>query len=337
MEPRTVQDFKLVTLARKTHRIAGVGLSLFVLALTLTGLALIHQKGWAWLKHVDVPTSLIPAWGTAMTAQKTGHIKVLAIDPETNKERANLVAATKAGMFAQQAGQWSPLQPAADQPEVTALMIMGSRWLVGTQQGLFTSDDAGKTWLAKSDAGNRPMGKITTIQRSPSRPDVLLAGAKSGAYISRDAGEHWTTLAGPPGSGADLTTEISVIVFDPSQRDYAFLGTKRGLYRYHQESATVEAVDLETLERLIAAIPVKMTLDVYLNDLHTGKLFGDKLWPLYDLTAAALIFFVATGIYMWIYPTLRRRQLGLGSKPLPLTSSSPQAQPGREPVHALER
>lgn len=337
MEPGTQAYKEAVTIARKLHRSAGMSLALFVSILAVTGLALIHQKAWTWFKRVDVPAALIPTWGTAMMAQKAVQIKALAIDHGADTGGTDLVAATKAGLFGQKSGRWSLLMPAGDQPEVTALLIMDSRWLIGTQQGLFLSDDAGETWTASGEAEGRLMGKITTIQRSPSRPDILFVGSKTGAYVSRDTGGHWTALAGPSGSAADLTTEITVITFDASQRDYAFVGTKRGLYRYHQEAGTVEAIDLEPLEQLVAAMPMKMTLDVYLNDLHTGKLFGDRLWPLYDLTAAALVFFVGTGVYMWMYPKLRRRRLGFGRESLPLPSSSSRAQQGREPAAAVKR
>lgn len=336
MEPGTQASKEAVTLARKLHRSVGMSLALFVSILAVTGLALIHQKGWTWLKRVNVPVSLVPTWGTAMMAQKAGQIKALAIGHGADTRETDLVAATKAGLFGRKSGRWRSLMPAADQPEVTALLIMDARWLIGTQQGLFLSDDAGETWTASGEAEGGPVGKITTIQRSPSRPDILFVGSKTGAYVSKDAGGHWTALTGPSGSAMDLTTEITVITFDASQRDYAFVGTKRGLYRYHQDSGAVEAVDLEPLERLIEAMPIKMTLDVYLNDLHTGKLFGDKLWPLYDLTAAALVLFVATGFYMWLYPRLRRRQLGLGRTSLPVTSSSPRAERGRKPAQAVE-
>lgn len=336
MEPDTQAYKKAVTLARKVHRSAGMSLALFVSLLAVTGLALIHQKSWTWLKRVDVPVSLVPTWGTAMMTQKAGQIKALAIDHGADTAGVDLVAATKSGLFGQKSGRWSLLMPAADQPEVTAVLIMESRWLIGTQQGLFKSDDAGETWTASGEEG-RPMGKITTIQRSPSQPDILFVGSKTGAHISRDSGGHWTALAGPSGSATDLATEITVIAFDPSQLDYAFVGTKRGLYRYHQKAGTVEAVDLEPLERLVAAMPMKMTLDVYLNDLHTGKLFGDRLWPLYDLTAAALVLFVGTGVYMWIYPKLRRGRLGFGRESPPLLSSSSRVRQGRKPAEAVKR
>ncbi|MEW6248694.1 MAG: PepSY domain-containing protein [Nitrospirota bacterium] len=337
MEPFKSVDKRSVVLARKAHRYAGMAVALCVVILAVTGLALTHQKGWTWLQRVDMPVSLIPTWGTAVMTQKVGQIKALAIHHGADTGGTDLVAATKAGLFGRKSGRWSQFMPAGDQPEVTALLIMDSQWLIGTQQGLFLSDDAGETWTASEEAEGRPMGKITTIQRSPSRPDMLFVGSKTGAYISRDAGRHWTALAGPSGSAADLTTEITVITFDASQREYAFVGTKRGLYRYHQETGTVESVDLEPLERLVAAVPMKMTLDAYLNDLHTGKLFGDRLWPLYDLTAAALVFFVATGMYMWMYPKLRRRRLGFGRESLPLPSSSSRTQQSREPARAVKR
>ena len=65
---------------------------------------------------------------------------------------------------------------------------------------------------------------------------------------------------------------------------------------------------MAALTAVAAGAHREMTLEKYLTDLHTGKLFGDLFWPLYDLTAIAIVLFVGTGLYIWIYPTLAKRR-----------------------------
>lgn len=52
--------------------------------------------------------------------------------------------------------------------------------------------------------------------------------------------------------------------------------------------------------------PAAVPLGKVLKDLHTGKLFGGRLFAVYDLVAVALVGFVGTGLYVWAAPLLRR-------------------------------
>ncbi len=314
---------KPVTLARKVHRLVGVALSLCVTVLAVTGLILIHQKEWTWLKAIEVPPALIPHWAATAMAQKGGQVKALALQRTSDSVSPDVLVGTKAGLYAWRDGRWTSVPSLPNQLEVTALLLMKSRWLIGTQQGLYTSTDAGETWTPHPGPDGTAMGKITTLQRNGHGSTTLYAGSKTGAYASTDGGEHWRSLAGESGAAAGLRTEISSIAIDPERPDHVFFGTKHGIYRYHSGTGAVETIAFAPLQILLAAQPTPMALDAYLNDLHTGKLFGDKLWSLYDLTAIGLVLFVGTGVYMWIYPKLRRRQLGFGRTGLHSASSSP--------------
>jgi hypothetical protein len=51
-----------------------------------------------------------------------------------------------------------------------------------------------------------------------------------------------------------------------------------------------------------------LTLGKVMKDLHTGKLFGDRLWLVYDAISLALVMFVGTGVYLYLWPLVLRRR-----------------------------
>ncbi len=69
------------------------------------------------------------------------------------------------------------------------------RLVAGTELGIYTSDDAAKTWkLAR-----KSQATVTDIKQSPHDPKVFLASTQSdGAWLSRDGGKTWKTLEQAP-------------------------------------------------------------------------------------------------------------------------------------------
>ena len=98
----------------------------------------------------------------------------------------------------------------------------------------------------------------------------------------------------------DKKQDVMTIAFVPHHPTTVLFGSHRGLYRYDSDQDIVSLVDFSAAMATVPAPP--MTLAKYLNDLHTGKLFAHKLWLVYDLIAIGLVLFVATGLYIWIYP-----------------------------------
>jgi hypothetical protein len=47
--------------------------------------------------------------------------------------------------------------------------------------------------------------------------------------------------------------------------------------------------------------------DVWIEHLHSGELFGDDWIILSDIGAVGLIILTLTGVYIWIFPALRKR------------------------------
>lgn len=312
--PSIVQSLgkmKFITLNREIHKWAGIVLSVFILVITVTGFALIHKKTWTWMKTIDVPQGLVPTWAAQESGRKAKDIKALAVVP--SGQESQLVAGTPAGLFAQNAGGWQPVGMPPGRIEITSLLVTESRWFLGTHRGLFESEDQGRSWTPVRDEsrGLPARVKITAIRQNPADAGAIFLGTKMGPYLSTDGGLHWVGLGdrlpmpegpAPDQEALEKAREVMTIAFDPQRPGLVYFGTHHGLYRYDQRADTMSALDLEPVAALAATAAPKMTLEKYLTDLHTGKLFADKLWTLYDLTALSLVLFVATGLYIWIYP-----------------------------------
>lgn len=306
-----IGKMKGITLNRAVHKWAGIALSGFILVITITGFVLIHKKTWTWMKGIEVPQSLVPGWASQESIRKAKNIKALAAVP--TGQSTQLVAATAAGLFAQDSRGWRSAGMPPGRVEVTSLLMTENRWLLGTHKGLFESEDHGVSWapLRDESRGLPSRAKIAAIAQHPADAGTLFLGTKMGPYLSTDGGLHWIGLGDrfpfPEGGAPDQETlektrEIMTIAFDPQRADLAYFGTHYGIYRYDRSANAVSVLDLAPVAALAGTAAPTMTLDKYLTDLHTGKLFGDKLWTLYDLTAIGLALFVATGLYIWIYP-----------------------------------
>jgi photosystem II stability/assembly factor-like uncharacterized protein len=92
--------------------------------------------------------------------------------------------------------------------------------------GIFRSDDAGKTWRSVGLGNTQHIAKIAV---APNDPDVVLVaamgpefspGGERGIYRSGDGGKHWTRVL-----AVNPTTGGSDVLFDPSNPGVAFAGT----------------------------------------------------------------------------------------------------------------
>jgi len=299
---------KFVTLNREVHKWAGVVLALFVIVIGVTGVVLIHKKDLLSLKKVEVPGALIPGWYAEEMGKKGKEVKALAVG-SSDPTGSVLMAGTKAGLMARQEGRWTSMGEAIGGVEVTSLLLTERRWLAGTQHGLYQSLDSGRTWEAVKEGplGEQKKLEVKTLQLSPWDPRTIWMGTMMGVYRSQDGGGHWEEFSAALPM-EEKARKVTTIAFDPRHQGVVLFGTHDGLYRYDQASGVSESIEIDQMSAVAAAAKPRMTLDKYLTDLHTGKLFGDKLWALYDLTSIGLILFVGTGLYIWIYPTLAKRR-----------------------------
>lgn len=307
---QSLGKMKFITLNREIHKWAGIVLSIGVLVITVTGFALLHDKSWKWLKRTEVPSLVVPALAVEGERGKSQDVKALATTTDGNTE-GPVVIGTKAGLYQTSGDGIAPLALPAGETEITALLLSDERWLVGTPRGLFSSLDHGKSWDAITDGpwGETKRARVNALAASPASSNTVYAGTKMGVYRSLDGGAHWDDLSGRFAEAASHTgaseeaekkQDVTTIAFAQDHPATVLFGSHRGLYRYESDEDRLSMVDLSAAMANVAAPP--MTLAKYLNDLHTGKLFAHKLWVLYDAIAIGLVLFVATGLYIWIYP-----------------------------------
>ncbi len=308
-------NIKFTSVIRTAHSWTGLVLSLFILIISLTGFALIHEKNWRWLDRLAAPQFLIPSWAREESARKSTHVKGLVLQTDQFSERS--VVGTPAGLFTHTSDGWKPIESSLGPLDVTALLLSHNRWWLGTKHGLLESRDQGHTWnpvwLGPQESSIST--KINVIRTSPFDSHTLYVGTKHGVYRSPDDGNHWNRIANAI-SHSDVARldleqlgraqDVSVIEFDQQHPDWVFLGTHHGLYLWDQQQDQLLEIEMTSIMASAKQQMPRMTIAKYLNDLHTGKLFADRLWTLYDLTAISLVLFVATGLYIWGQPRLSK-------------------------------
>ena len=297
---------KAVTLNREIHKWAGVLLSFFLVIISLTGFFLIHKKNLESFKEIDVPNALVPGLYEKEMVKKGKEVEAIVVTTDEGSGPM-LLAGTKVGLTEAQNG--IPMKGRhLGGVEIKSLLLTDQRWLAGTKTGLYESLDKGAQWapVKRGFFEKTKRIEIKVLAQSPWNGNILWAGSKKGLYRSADGGENWSKISHilPKERGSrDLTS----IAFDRNQ-ERIFFGTHNGLFSY--QSGANKAIPMASLT-LAATAAIKnpeVSLGKYLDMLHTGKLFGDELWLLYDLTAVAMILFVGTGLYIWIYPTLAKRR-----------------------------
>jgi len=109
------------------------------------------------------------------------------------RSRKLLVAIQCKGVFVVNLAQKSVIAGLNDCIVVAALQGGGETFLAGTNEGLYKSNDGGKTWALKG----LNEYKIFSLAVHPSDPMTVYAGTEPALlFRSTDGGETWTELAG---------------------------------------------------------------------------------------------------------------------------------------------
>lgn len=216
---------------------------------------------------------------------------------------------TKAGLAVGDGEHWTGGGIQAAGEEVSSLLVSSDTWLAGTHRGLYRSTNHGQSWeLVTAAIWPKPEKlEVRTLARSSHEPGTIWLGAKMGLYRSLDGGLQWEDLT-PFLPEDEDAREVTALAFPSEQQGIILVGTHHGLYRYDSQAKTLAGLNTDGLARVSESKTPHLTLDKYMDKLHDGKLFGDKLWVLYDLTAWSFVLFVATGLYIWIYPKSAKRR-----------------------------
>jgi photosystem II stability/assembly factor-like uncharacterized protein len=151
---------------------------------------------------------------------------------------------------------------------------------------LFTTDDGGKTWrsIASDIPSNHP---IKGFREDPVNPYLLFAGTEFGIFMSRDRGDHWTSIK------ENLpTVSVDDIEIHPREHDLIIGTHGRSIYVLD---------DISPLEQLN---PEKMTAPVVLFDprpatefyhLPIGGLWGAHTFKARNPQFGAIINYYLSG------------------------------------------
>ena len=93
-------------------------------------------------------------------------------------------------------------------------------WIPGSKEGgLYSSTDAGKTWIENADMRGE---SIRSMTESRSDSKIIVAGTLKGVFRSSDAGVHWKQIS-PVGSTE--IHEVESIAIDPTNPSIIYAGT----------------------------------------------------------------------------------------------------------------
>jgi photosystem II stability/assembly factor-like uncharacterized protein len=154
---------------------------------------------------------------------------------------------------------------------------------------LFATDDGGKTWrpIASDLPSNHP---IKGFREDPVNPSLLFAGTEFGIFMSRDRGEHWTSIK------ENLpTVSVDDIEIQPREHDLIIGTHGRSIYVLD---------DISPLEQLN---PEKMTAAVLLFDPRPATEFYNQpiggLWGAHMFKARNPQFGAVINYYLSGNPT----------------------------------
>jgi photosystem II stability/assembly factor-like uncharacterized protein len=154
--------------------------------------------------------------------------EVLWVAPDP-RDTAVVYIGTPYGIFATRDGclTWSAASQGLRSQFVRCVIVdrVDSRRLYcATEDGAYTSADAGATWTRMTLS----VGGVTTIAQHPRDPMILAAGTEQyGIYMTRNGGRWWDRME----SGVDHQT-FYVIAFDPTAPDVVYAaGYVTGVYK----------------------------------------------------------------------------------------------------------
>lgn len=139
---------------------------------------------------------------------------------------------------------WQPLtQPAgaADASRLRALAGGAGQWLaIAGQQTLWTSQDAGQTWIVAAPLPPELVGKQPLLLRAEWRnPSRLVASSGAGVWLSDDGGATWSIADGLP-----PLAEVGALALASDRDGLIYIGGRELVFVSDDDGVTWQAVEL---------------------------------------------------------------------------------------------
>jgi len=307
----SIITLKVVKKMRILHKWAGATLSIWLFVIALSGFYLMHRNGPDFISfgRIEVPDFLVPSLFEQVRNENEENYNYLEMGIKEGSGPV-LIAGTRAGLYTKEGETLSTIIPVG-RVSIRALLLTEDRWFAGTNKGLYESLDGGKEWqwVKRGPFMDHKKLYVRALEQSPDNKQLLWLGTSDGfLYRSLDAGGEWEDFSHilPPVPPGEELRRITNFAFDPNRPERVYIGSTQGLFSY--EAGAAMAVALLKTPGTAVASTEKMSLREYLDRFHTGTLLADWFWPMYDLTAIAILFFIGSGLYMWSYPFMKRRQ-----------------------------
>jgi len=219
--------------------------------------------------------SLVPSYAATGNWTRmdlgTSEREVVAVVVDPNRP-AHLFAATSSAVLetADDGHRWEERFRIPGQATASRLAMSpsnGQTVLLGTDQGLYSSFDAGITWGRTFRNAGEGEERITTIKFASTTGDLIYLGTAGGVFRSQDGGRHWDKLLAPP-----QIQSVIDLACDPQDPDALLVLSSHGLFvanlrtgqwqhvlkilpETEQESSPTAELDTDTSEEELLSYP----------------------------------------------------------------------------------
>lgn len=158
-------------------------------------------------------------------------ITSILVDPtDSTHYFAGMIAAEDGGLFEShdEGSSWEPVK-AISKFGVRALAASASKpseFVAGTLQGVWLSEDSGKSWKRISDKENLEMQGISAVAVDSKDPQVIYAGTSHLPWKTTDGGKTWESIH----TGMIDDSDVFSIFVDPSNPSDVLASACSGIY-----------------------------------------------------------------------------------------------------------
>lgn len=211
---------------------------------------------------------------------------------------SNIFAGTESGLFKTTDGGLNWARFSEEQLNHPVLSISSSMSsphiiLVATSSGLFRLSDNGKNLDVYL-----PDKSVRFITNNPWQENEFIMASGNKLYKSMNNGETWGKIFQSP----DKEMKINAINFLGPSKGKILIGANKGFFSIDSEN-NLEHYSLNAAKEEQNKDEKKMNLLKLVTEIHTGRLFGNYFYVIFDIASVALIIISITGVCIYYIRT----------------------------------